>query len=218
MGHPARRQADAERPGHDNRADRQYLAHLRAVHRESSRSFLSPSNGTSSAARNLPEVNAVFEAALRDAIADEAEIQRVIEHAASHGSIQSLTSLPEHLKDVFRTAHDISPEWHVRMQAAWQRHTDAAVSKTINLPADAPVADVDTAFRLAYELKCKGITVYRDGSRQHQPMALAVKPRMSPALRCSHQTAGSHPFGTSSPAHALRQYAPPYQRRSGIGP
>ena len=126
--------------------------------------------------KTLVEVNPVFEAALRDQITDEAEVQRIIQYAAAHGSVQALALLPERLKTVFRTARDISPEWHVRMQAAWQRHTDAAVSKTVNLPADALVSDVEAAFLLAHELKCKGITVYRDGARPHQPMALTEKP------------------------------------------
>jgi ribonucleoside-diphosphate reductase alpha chain len=65
------------------------------------------------------------------------------------------------------------------MQAAWQRHTDAAVSKTVNLPTDASVLDVEAAFLLAHELKCKGITVYRDGARPHQPMALTGKSSQS---------------------------------------
>ena len=126
--------------------------------------------------KTLVEVNPVLEATLRDQITDGGEVRRMIEYAASHGSVQALTSLPERLKTVFRTARDISPEWHVRMQAAWQRHTDAAVSKTVNLPADALVSDVEAAFLLAHELKCKGITVYRDGARPHQPMALTEKP------------------------------------------
>ena len=126
--------------------------------------------------KTLVEVNPVFEATLRDQITDEAEVQRMIEYAASHGSVQALDSLPERLKTVFRAARDVSPQWHVRMQAAWQRHTDAAVSKTVNLPADALVSDVEAAFLLAHELKCKGITVYRDGARSHQPMALTEKP------------------------------------------
>jgi ribonucleoside-diphosphate reductase alpha chain len=122
--------------------------------------------------KKLIEVNPVFEAALRDHISDESKIQQIVDHAAANGSIQDLTTLPAEIKEVYRTARDINPQWHVRMQATWQRHTDAAVSKTVNLPADATVADVEQAFQLAHELKCKGITVYRDGARPHQPMAL----------------------------------------------
>ena len=109
--------------------------------------------------KRLVEVNPVFSATLREQITDESEIQQIIEYAAAHGSVQALASLSDRLKTVFRTARDVSPEWHVRMQAAWQRHTDAAVSKTINLPPDASVSDVHAAFLLAHELKCKGITV-----------------------------------------------------------
>ena len=105
--------------------------------------------------KKLVEVNPVFAAALRDHIKDEDEVQRIVEHAAKHGSIQDVTALPEKLRTVFRTARDIRPEWHVRMQAAWQQHTDAAVSKTVNLPADASVRDVEEAYLLAYQLKCK---------------------------------------------------------------
>jgi ribonucleoside-diphosphate reductase alpha chain len=126
--------------------------------------------------KKLVEVNPVFEAAIRDQFTGESEVERIIEFAAAHGSVQALPALPDRLRTVFRTARDVNPEWHVRMQAAWQRYTDAAVSKTVNLPAGASAADVEGAFLLAHELKCKGITVYRDGARPHQPMALTEKP------------------------------------------
>ncbi|MCP9471578.1 MAG: adenosylcobalamin-dependent ribonucleoside-diphosphate reductase [Nitrospira sp.] len=83
-------------------------------------------------------------------------------------SIRHVTSIPEDLRNLFVTAHDISPALHVRMQAAFQKYSDSGVSKTINLPASATPQDVADAFLLAHTLKCKGLTVYRSGSRQHQ--------------------------------------------------
>jgi len=82
------------------------------------------------------------------------------------GTVRGLDGVPEKWQRVFGTAHDIDPVWHVRMQAAWQKGTDNAVSKTINLPHDATVADVAQAYRLAYQLGCNGITVFRDGSKE----------------------------------------------------
>ncbi|HHY65323.1 MAG TPA: vitamin B12-dependent ribonucleotide reductase [Clostridiaceae bacterium] len=87
---------------------------------------------------------------------------------AKEGSVHGLAEVPEDVKDIFVTAHDIVPEWHVRMQAAFQRHTDNAVSKTVNLRNDAKLEDVAEVFNLAYRTGCKGVTIYRDGSRDMQ--------------------------------------------------
>ncbi len=93
-----------------------------------------------------------------------------------HGDLSGLdpallATLPDALRATWATAHEIAPEWHVRHQAAWQTSIENAVSKTVNLPSDATPADVDRVYRLAYELGCKGITVYRDGSRQGQVLS-----------------------------------------------
>lgn len=86
-------------------------------------------------------------------------------------SIQHLVQIPEDLRRLFVTAHDIAPAHHVRMQAVFQRYSDSGVSKTINLPTTATPKDVAAAFLLAHELGCKGLTVYRSGSRAHQVLA-----------------------------------------------
>jgi ribonucleoside-diphosphate reductase alpha chain len=87
---------------------------------------------------------------------------------AAHPSIQHMTHIPEELRRLFVTAHDVSPEQHVRMQAVFQRYSDSGVSKTINLPTTATKAEVAAAFLLAYQLGCKGLTVFRTGSREGQ--------------------------------------------------
>lgn len=90
---------------------------------------------------------------------------------AANESIQDLEEIPDDLRRLFVTAHDISPQHHVRMQAAFQRCSDSGVSKTINLPAGATKADVAAAFTLAYQLGCKGLTVFRSGSREKQVLS-----------------------------------------------
>jgi ribonucleoside-diphosphate reductase alpha chain len=87
---------------------------------------------------------------------------------ARTGGVQEIADVPEPVRRLFRTAHDITPEWHVKMQAAFQAQTENAVSKTINFPRSATIADVREAYLLAYRLGLKGITVYRDGSRESQ--------------------------------------------------
>jgi len=91
---------------------------------------------------------------------------------AKIGSIQKMAKIPAEIRRIFRCAYDIRPLWHIRMQAAFQEHCDAAVSKTVNLPKTAAPATVDKAYKLAYQLGCKGITVYRKASREHEPMTL----------------------------------------------
>jgi ribonucleoside-diphosphate reductase alpha chain len=91
---------------------------------------------------------------------------------ARTGSIQDITTIPADMRRIFRGAYDINPEWHIKMQAAFQKHCDAAVSKTINFGEKATVSDVEKAYKLAYRLGCKGVTVYRQHSRKYQPMSL----------------------------------------------
>jgi ribonucleoside-diphosphate reductase alpha chain len=91
---------------------------------------------------------------------------------ASGRGLREIAGIDDEAASVFVTAHEIAPHWHVRMQAAFQECVDGAISKTINLPHDAPVEEVDRVYHLAYQLGCKGVTVYRDRCREYQPMGL----------------------------------------------
>lgn len=115
--------------------------------------------------RSLIEINPLFESlALKEGFYDEELIKKI----ARKTSIQDVVEIPERIKRLFTVSHDIEAEWHVRMQAAFQKHTDNAVSKTINFPNRATPDDVEKAYRMAYKLGCKGVTVYRHGSREIQ--------------------------------------------------
>ncbi|MFO0972556.1 MAG: adenosylcobalamin-dependent ribonucleoside-diphosphate reductase [Phycisphaerae bacterium] len=120
--------------------------------------------------RPLIEINETFaEAAKARGFHSEGLMDRL----ARDGTLAFIPGVPDDVKQVFVCAHDIEPEAHMRMQAAFQRHCDSSISKTINFPHEAQLADVDTIYRMAYRLRCKGVTVYRDGCRTSQPMALA---------------------------------------------
>ena len=93
---------------------------------------------------------------------------KLLEEIARTGSVQKTEGVPEDMKRLFVTALDIEPEWHVRMQAVFQKHTDNAVSKTVNLPTEATIEDVRGIYELAWKLKCKGVTVFRYGSKPEQ--------------------------------------------------
>ena len=120
----------------------------------------------------LPQVDPYFaEVAKREGFYSDALMRRI----AKEGTLAHIDEVPEHIKRVFVTAHDISPKYHIRMQSAFQRHTDNAVSKTVNFRNEAKREEVAEVFTLAYKLGCKGVTIYRDGSRSGQVLYVGDK-------------------------------------------
>ncbi len=113
----------------------------------------------------LPEVNTEFERVAKErGFYSEALMKKI----AKTGNIQEMTEVPADIKKTFITSHDISPEWHIKMQGAFQKYTNNAVSKTINFPQEAKPGDVEETYMLAFKLDCKGVTIYRDKSREEQ--------------------------------------------------
>jgi ribonucleoside-diphosphate reductase alpha chain len=172
--------------------------------------FLDPKDP--SRVTQLSEVDKCFEDRARREGFHSTEL---IEELARVGSLKALSasrrrSIPASVRRVFVTAHDISPEWHVRMQAAFQRHTDNAVSKTINFPETATPDDVEKAYLLAYREGCKGITIYRDHSREMQVLSHATLRGPEQAEAAAAEVAMALPPGVLPPAGRA---AVPYRRR-----
>ena len=94
--------------------------------------------------------------------------EELLKKIAEKGTVRGTDGVPDDVQAVFATAHDITPEWHIKLQSAFQRHTDNAVSKTVNFPNAATMEDVEKVYLLAYKSGCKGVTIYRDGSREEQ--------------------------------------------------
>ena len=113
----------------------------------------------------MVEVNPLFEEVARQRGLYTPELMREV---ASKGSLHDIVGMPNDLQKIFATAHEITPEWHVRLQAAFQKATDNAVSKTVNFPNEATVDEVAWVYNLAYDSGCKGVTIYRDGCRENQ--------------------------------------------------
>lgn len=120
----------------------------------------------------LVEVNLLFEKKAKDSGFYSKELMNEV---CDKGTIQDIEKIPKEVRKVFVTSHDINPEYHIKMQAAFQKHTDNAVSKTVNFSNKATEEDIRQVYETAYELNCKGVTVYRDGSREEQVLNIMKK-------------------------------------------
>ncbi len=129
----------------------------------------------------LVYTNKYFEAAMKEKGLYSKELMAEI---AKVGTIQGFEEIPEEIRKVFVVSQDITPQWHIKMQAAFQKHVDSSVSKTINFPHEASIRDVETTYITAHKLHCKGITIYRDGSRDNQVLNIGKvnKKETSPAI------------------------------------
>ncbi|MEM3770356.1 MAG: vitamin B12-dependent ribonucleotide reductase [Candidatus Bathyarchaeia archaeon] len=142
----------------------------------------------------LFETNPLFEMVTKERGFYDAHL---FEEIAKTGSVQKIDMVPDDVKRVFVTALDIEPEWHIRMQAAFQKYTDNAVSKTVNMPYEANVEDVRKVFELAWKLQCKGVTVFRYGSKPEQVLYIGeVKTAEKRFISADSEYAGGCPTKT----------------------
>jgi len=139
-------------------------------------------------------VNPVFEERMKDMGLYSKELMLKISEA---GSLNGIDEIPKEIKKVFVTSHDIVPEWHLKMQGAFQKFTDNAVSKTINFSRSATKDDIRNSFLLAYDLGCKGVTVYRDGSRENQVLSVgSSEPKYNQEVERVTETGCGHLYVT----------------------
>ncbi len=132
----------------------------------------------------LPEVNPIFEEAAKDRGFYTEDLMKEI---ASKGTLKDLKMVPEDVRRLFVTALDITPQWHIRMQAAFQEQTDNAVSKTVNFPKEATPKEVEDVYLMAYDLGCKGVTVYRYGSREDQVLSVGGEAKSEEEVRAEEE-------------------------------
>ena len=133
----------------------------------------------------LIEVNSQFERILKEAGLYSPEL---IQEVAQTGNVRGIEGIPEELRKTFVTAYETAPEWHIRMQAAFQEFTDNAVSKTVNFPKEATKEDIRNVYQLAYDLGCKGVTVYRAGSREGEVLTVGHKTESEEAAALDAKT------------------------------
>jgi len=162
----------------------------------------------------LIEVHPIFEKIAKERGFYSEELMQEI---AEKGTVQGIDAVPEDVRRIFVTSHDITPEDHVLMQAAFQRHTDNAVSKTVNFCNSATRDDVSTVYRLAYKQGCKGVTIYRDGSRDMQVLSVAKKEEEDPEA-----TVDAMPMESKKPSRKRdrprARTGSTYQMETGCGP
>ena len=131
-------------------------------------------------AQTMVEVNPIFKELAKQNNCWGYTEQELFDKLAAEGSLHHIANVPAAVQNTFVCAHDITPEWHIRMQAGFQRHCDSSISKTTNFPESASRDDVRAIYSMAFDLGCKGVTVYRDGCRKGQPMALKKEVAQAP--------------------------------------
>jgi ribonucleoside-diphosphate reductase alpha chain len=157
----------------------------------------------------LVEVHPLFEKIAKERGFYSPDLMQLI---AENGSVRDIDDVPQDIRRLFVTAHDISPEMHIKMQAAFQKYTDNAVSKTVNFSHNATIEDVTAVYELAYQLNCKGVTIYRDGTRDKQVLSTGTMNREPVDMPVSPE----RPVPKRERPKVLQGWT--YQMQTGCGP